>query len=156
MKTKDVPRVTELLNEYLRLWKTHIIFTEGEVEYYFMPRDNVIHSYVVEDSKTITDFFSFYSLPSSILKHETHKLLRVAYSYYNVSTTDRLKQGIEDMLVVARDLGYDVFNALDVMDNSSFLEQLKFGVGDGHLHYYHYNWRTGGELTARDMGIVLV
>ena len=101
-------------------------------------------------------FFSFYSLPSSILKHETHKLLRVAYSYYNVSTTDRLKQGIEDMLVVARDLGYDVFNALDVMDNSSFLEQLKFGVGDGHLHYYHYNWRTGGELTARDMGIVLV
>ncbi len=78
----------------------------------------MINSYVVEDSKTITDFFSFYTLPSSILKHDTHKLLRVAYSYYNVSTTDRLKTGMEDLLVIARDLGYDVFNALDVMDNS--------------------------------------
>ncbi len=114
-------------------------------------------SYVVEDSKTITDFFSFYSLPSSILKHETHKMLRVAYSYYNVSTTNRFKQGIEDMLVVARDLGYDVYNALDVMENNQFLEPLKFGVGDGHLHYYVYNWRIGGgELQPHDLGIVLV
>jgi len=122
-----------------------------------LPRENVINSYVVEDSKTITDFFSFYSLPSSILKHETHKLLKVAYSYYNVSTTDRLRSGMEDILVIARDLGYDVFNALDVMDNSEFLEPLKFGVGDGHLHYYHYNWRmSGGQLSAKDMGIVLV
>jgi glycylpeptide N-tetradecanoyltransferase len=23
-----------------------------------------------------------------------------------------------------------------------FLEQLKFGAGDGQLHYYLYNWRT--------------
>jgi glycylpeptide N-tetradecanoyltransferase len=117
----------------------------------------VIHSYVVEDTKTITDFFSFYSLPSSVLKHETHKVLRVAYSYYNVSTTDRLKQGLEDMLVTARDLGYDVYNALDVMENGPHLEQLKFGVGDGHLHYYIYNWRVGGgELKPPDLGIVLV
>ena len=61
------------------------------------------------------------------------------------------------MLLIARDLGYDVFNALDVMDNGQFLEQLKFGVGDGHLHYYIYNWRVGGgELHPKDMGIVLV
>jgi glycylpeptide N-tetradecanoyltransferase len=106
------------LNQYLAKWRTHIIYTQEEVEYYFMPRDNVIHSYVVEDEKTITDFYSFYSLPSSILKHDTHKLLRVAYSYYNVSTSNNLKQGIEDVLIMARDLGYDVYNALDVMENS--------------------------------------
>ncbi len=34
-----------------------------------------------------------------------------------------------------------MFNALDVMENRQFLEELKFGVGDGHLHYYFYNWR---------------
>lgn len=157
MRQSDVPRVTELLNKYLEQWRTHIIYTKEEVAYYFLPRDDVIHSYVVEDTKTITDFFSFYSLPSSVLKHETHKVLRVAYSYYNVSTTDRLKQGLEDMLVTARDLGYDVYNALDVMENGPHLEQLKFGVGDGHLHYYIYNWRVGGgELKPPDLGIVLV
>lgn len=114
MKKQDVPRVTELLNQHLKTVRAHIIFTQEEVDYYFVPRDDVIHSYVVEDIKTITDFYSFYSLPSSILKHETHKILRVAYSYYNVNTTNSLKQGMEDLLVFARDLGYDVFNCLDV------------------------------------------
>lgn len=35
----------------------------------------------------------------------------------------------------------DVFNALDLMDNSQFLENLKFGIGDGNLQYYIYNWK---------------
>lgn len=34
-----------------------------------------------------------------------------------------------------------MFNALDLMDNKEFLEKLKFGVGDGFLQYYLYNWR---------------
>lgn len=38
-------------------------------------------------------------------------------------------------------MGFDVFNALDLMDNKEFLEKLKFGVGDGFLQYYLYNWR---------------
>ena len=37
---------------------------------------------------------------------------------------------------------FDVFNALTLQDNPFFLEQLKFGAGDGQLHYYLYNWRT--------------
>ena len=28
------------------------------------------------------------------------------------------------------------------MDNPLFLESLKFGAGDGQLHYYLYNYRT--------------
>lgn len=37
--------------------------------------------------------------------------------------------------------GFDVFNALDLMENKTFLEKLKFGVGDGNLQYYLYNWK---------------
>lgn len=40
----------------------------------------------------------------------------------------------------AQQKGCDVFSALDVMDNSSFLEQLKFTTDDASLHYYLYNW----------------
>ena len=43
-------------------------------------------------------------------------------------------------------LGADVFNSLDVMDNKSVLEDLKFGQGDGNLHYYFYNFKCP-ELT---------
>ena len=27
------------------------------------------------------------------------------------------------------------------MENKTFLEDLKFGTGDGNLHYYFYNWK---------------
>lgn len=35
-----------------------------------------------------------------------------------------------------------------------FLEQLKFGAGDGQLHHYLYNWRTNpvnGGVNAKNM-----
>ena len=130
-------------------------FSPQEVAYFFLPREGVIYSYVVEDEKDITDFVSFYSLPSSILKHEEHKTLNAAYSYYNVTTTNRLEELMKDALVRARDAGFDVFNCLDLMENRPCLENLKFGIGDGHLHYYLYNWRIP-FLEPKDVGIVLV
>ena len=27
------------------------------------------------------------------------------------------------------------------MENKNFMEQLKFGIGDGNLQYYLYNWK---------------
>lgn len=27
------------------------------------------------------------------------------------------------------------------MENKAFLEELKFGMGDGNLQYYLYNWK---------------
>ena len=51
----------------------------------------------------------------------------------------------------------DVFNTLDIMNNSDFLKELKFGAGDGELHYYLYNWNFGPEsLKPSKLGIVLV
>ena len=38
-------------------------------------------------------------------------------------------------------MGADVFNSLDIMENKSVFEDLKFGIGDGNLHYYFYNWK---------------
>ena len=39
-------------------------------------------------------------------------------------------------------LNFDVFNALSLLDNPLFLQQQKFGPGDGYLHYYLYNYRA--------------
>ena len=59
------------------------------------------------------------------------------------------------MLIRAKAANFDVFNALDLMDNKLFLEELKFGIGDGELHYYLFNWRIK-DLVPYDLGIVLV
>lgn len=41
-------------------------------------------------------------------------------------------------------LAFDVFNALTLLDNVRFLDQLKFGPGDGFLNYYLFNWKMQG------------
>lgn len=51
--------------------------------------------------------------------------------------------------------GFDVFNALDLMENKTFLEKLKFGIGDGNLQYYLYNWKCpsmGAEKVRIQLG----
>ena len=143
--------------EYLNKFTAHFHYTYEEFMHFMLPRPGVIESFVVEDPETkkITDFISFYELPSTILRHDTHKLLRVAYSYYNVAGKHKIVDLMKDALVLAKQKGFDVFNALDIMDNSEFLQELKFGVGDGHLHYYFYNWRIK-ELPPKEVAVVLV
>ena len=34
------------------------------------------------------------------------------------------------------------------MDNEPIFEELKFGIGDGNLHYYLYNWKCP-EIEAK-------
>ena len=48
-------------------------YTDEEFGYWFLPRDNIINTYVVEKSNVITDMISFYTLPSTVVNHPTHK-----------------------------------------------------------------------------------
>ena len=49
-----------------------------------------------------------------------------------------------------------MFNALDIFENAAFLKDLKFGIGDGRLRYYLYNWRLQQELRPGQVGLVLL
>lgn len=41
------------------------------------------------------------------------------------------------------------------MENKAFLEELKFGMGDGHLHYYLYNFKCP-ELSPEKVGVAIL
>lgn len=57
---------------------------------------------------------------------------------------------------MAKSMGHDVYNALDIMENESILKDLKFGIGDGTLQYYLYNWRLNRKLEPGDVGLVML
>ena len=163
MSKEDAPQVLELLNAYLAQFDLACLFQSvDEVEHWFLPRENVIYTYVVDagegkdGKRKITDIMSFYSLPSTIIGNEHHKELRAAFSYYNIANTASLKSLMEDALICARDENFDVFNALDIMQNAEFMKDLKFGIGDGHLQYYLYNWKVKKALTPQQVGHVLL
>lgn len=107
-----------------------------------------------DDNHNITDFFSFYNLESTIINNPRHRVVRVAYLFYYASEVafqspfnkpalkTRLNELMHDALILAKNAKFDVFNALSLMDNTLFLDQQKFGPGDGQLHYYLFNYRA--------------
>nr|CAH7727016.1 unnamed protein product [Callosobruchus chinensis] len=155
MTAKDVPQAHKLLFQYLKKFELAPEFSEEEFLHWFLPRDNIIDSFVVEDTQgQLTDMVSYYMLPSTVMHHPVHKSLKAAYSFYNVSTVTPWTELMTDALISAKQLSFDVFNALDLMDNSEFLLQLKFGIGDGKLQYYLYNWRCPA-MQPSHVGLVL-
>ncbi|KAG8932344.1 glycylpeptide N-tetradecanoyltransferase [Tulasnella sp. 418] len=199
MEDRDVDGVWDLLTRYMTRFKMSVAYTKEEVRHNFYSgrgvegallenarrEKQVVWTYVVSDPSTneITDFFSFYSLPSTIMKSQKHSLLEAAYMYYyatdvafqhGAETDGRLKNRLMDLigdaLIIANKMKFDVVNAMTLMDNDLVLRDLKFGQGDGYLNYYLYNWRTsklegmqalpesegGGQGVGRGIGVVML
>uniref|UniRef100_K3X2Q7 Glycylpeptide N-tetradecanoyltransferase n=1 Tax=Globisporangium ultimum (strain ATCC 200006 / CBS 805.95 / DAOM BR144) TaxID=431595 RepID=K3X2Q7_GLOUD len=156
MQKKDVAQVAALLKTYLTKFDLVPHYDQHDVAHWMLPRDGVISSYVVENPEThkVTDFCSFYHLPSTIIGNPKYKMLNAAYSFYNVATSVKLTELMQDALIMAKKTDFDVFNALSLMDNAEFLQELKFGAGDGDLMYYLYNWRCP-RMQGDRVGIVL-
>ena len=172
MEPRDVPRITVLLNEYLDRYLMHPGFSEEEVAHYFLPKTDIVNSYVIDPqiasaagsgeppaSSEIKDFASFYTLNSTIIRHPKHNILRAAYAYYNVANTVSFHDLMYNNLIAAYNLQYDVFNCLELMENGGVVKDLKFGMGDGFLRYYMFNWRfaeKAGHIRGDQLGLVLM
>lgn len=105
-----------------------------------------------------------------MINNPTHSTLNAAYSFYYATTTslgsepsdeatqqkkERLSALMTDALILARQNDFDVFNALDLMDNALYTNDLKFGPGDGYLHFYLYNWRCRA-IESDKIGLVML
>ncbi|KAF8710687.1 Glycylpeptide N-tetradecanoyltransferase, partial [Rhizoctonia solani] len=191
MEEKDIKDVLELYEKYMQRFQLTPVMDEAEMRHHMLSgrgtgerkdgrrEGQVVWAYVVEDpeTKAIIDFFSFYSLPSTITKSTTGEVVDAAYLFYYATAESggepavkaRVQALITDALVLANKARFDVFNALTLMDNYPFLKELNFGQGDGYLNYYLYNWRTaplegfvaqpvgeGGKGIGRGIGVVML
>ena len=164
MEEKDVEQVHDLLAKFEEQFKVHGYYDKDLVKHWFIPRKNVVYSprknvvysYVREskDNK-ITDFISFYNLPSSILQHENYKKLMAAYSFFNINNTLTVKEIMKCALILAKNAGFDVFNCLNIMHNEEAFNDLLFGKGGGKLKYYFWNF-VCPHTEPKDLSLVLM
>ncbi|KAJ1677127.1 glycylpeptide N-tetradecanoyltransferase [Spiromyces aspiralis] len=90
MRKGDEPQVRKLLNRFLKATSDLLpeFQNDDEVSHWFFPKDRVVWTYVVEDPtrpNKLTDFVSFYSLPSSVLKSKgssDSSQIKAAYLFY--------------------------------------------------------------------------
>jgi glycylpeptide N-tetradecanoyltransferase len=115
----DVPQITQKLNAFLDKYTLHPHFTQFEI-------DSPVCAYVRVHNNEIVDFVSFFELRFGNL--------RCAYLYYYFGND--LPDLLHNALTAAARVGFDVFNALNIMDNNLFLNELKFECGTGNLYYY--------------------
>ena len=140
MKTKDIPKVTKILQNYFKQFKIAPVINKDWVKRWILP----INSYVNDETD---DFISFYDISYNRLD-ETHEI-KQAYSFYIVGDV------YNDAFIIARNLGYDVFNTLNVGHTRDNLEKLKFIEGNGHLYYYLFNWMTQDTIDLEDIQLKL-
>uniref|UniRef100_A0A8C9C2B7 Glycylpeptide N-tetradecanoyltransferase n=1 Tax=Phocoena sinus TaxID=42100 RepID=A0A8C9C2B7_PHOSS len=146
MGKKDIPIVHRLLTWYLKQFHHMPVKSQEEVEHWFYLQENITDTFVVESANgEVTDEWSFYTLLSTIINHPTHKSLKAAYTFYNIHAQTPPLDLMSNALVLTNMKGFDMFNAVDLMENKTFLKKLKFSIGDSNLRYYPNNWK-GAEL----------
>lgn len=90
-------------------YNCHFAYNQEQFMHQILPRKNVVYTFVIEQPDgTITDFLSFYNLPSIILKKDSshdHSVINVAYLYYYaVSEPNKLEHIINFGLKFAKEM----------------------------------------------------
>lgn len=92
-----------MYKELTKKYEVSFKFSQDELAHHLLPRNGVVMTLVVENddengNRVLTDFISFYNLPSQILKckdvQHDYKSMNIAYLYYYSCT----KNSIEDMM----------------------------------------------------------
>lgn len=72
----------------MQLFSKYVVkfhYTEEDVKHYFLPRDKIVYTWVISKTEVeggkkkvkVTDFLSFYSLPSHVMNNPKHDMLYV-------------------------------------------------------------------------------
>lgn len=129
-----------------------------EAKHFFLPKDSTLYTYVVENPKThrITHFGGYYCIMNSVSNNPKHSFIKTAFLWFYAAPDDEsLKDFMNDILIMAHKEGFDCMNALRSMNNSVFLEDLKFAEGDGRLNFYLFNWKCP-KISAEKQGFLVI
>jgi glycylpeptide N-tetradecanoyltransferase len=136
----ETDMLIELLNSYYSSnFDVFPIFDVHTFDYLFLNNNKFIHSFVGYDSKCeIVSFISLYILESKVLKYN-EKIQGAYIFHYFAKDSGYLLDTFNFLVASMHEIGIDVLNCLNIMNNYQFLESLGFQPGDGFLNYYLYN-----------------
>jgi len=150
MEESHLQQACEILNKYLDVYHFHPIFNQEQFNHYFY-NNNVVTSYVLcDDDNNVLDFISYYQLDSNVLQNNSkYNKIKTCYLFYYTSNEKTSYRLIKDMMIVAHNNGFDMFNTIDIMEHNIMLQELGFSVGTGVSNYYLWNWQLPDMKNAQ-------
>lgn len=108
MESKDISQVYALYKKQMEKYGVYNKFTQEQLAHHLLPKEGLVYTLVVEntETKTLTDFISFYNLPSQILKQEGHNYteMKIAYLYYYANSKENpIIELVKQLMHYARD-----------------------------------------------------
>ena len=142
MEEKDIDQIDELIKKKRSIYKIYEIFSKEEIAHYFLPRNNIIYTYVLEDENNkITDFFSFYGITRTILDNNAkYKKINLAYSIINFNSSISIKELLKTEIILAKQNNFDTLHCIDYKEYSENFKELLFQEKVGKIKYYFYNF----------------
>src|SRR5210317_63182 len=129
----DVQRVAGVLSKHMSRYAVAPVIDEAYVKRWLLPVEDIVYSYIDDSTGHFT---SYYCVPYTSVKTGTH--VKQAYMFYDTG-----KGVLKDAVILARNVGIDVYNTLDVGLDVDILRTSKFMEGSGYNHCYVYNWSCG-------------
>ena len=158
MEKRDVKSVCKLISDSQKKFKIYSIFSEEEVEHWFIPIKDVIYSFVKEDQNgNITDFTSFYVTNTLWDKYQE----KWCYIYFNIATSISSEELFENSLILAKQNGINFYICININNYENLCKKFKFNSNIeeegtyGSLKYYFNNFICP-ETEAKDISVILI
>lgn len=141
----------KLFSSYICKFKLHPIMSVEMFRKTFL-NNNYVKCYLCVKDGIVKDIVSYYVMPYKHIK--TGKIVKSAMLYYYTNHSNNLYCWIKNMMVNLVNDGYQLLNALNVMENDDILDSLKFEEGTGVLHYLIYKHKVS-PIKASEVGKIL-
>lgn len=144
MEEKHVESAYKLFNQYMGRYNFHPIFTKEQFKTEFLD-NKFITTYVIENEVkdgNVLDFISYYTLVSRVnKKNEKYKTIKRGYLYYYTCLNSTPYKLLQNLLIMCKKYGVDVFTATENMENQYILKELGFDEAPTIHNYYLYNYK---------------
>ena len=148
MKLKYIENTYTYFYEKIKKYKLYQILTLEEFKYYFLPNNNLIHTFITFDNDKINSFITLIEM--NYMKNNNNiKTIELLYFFSEPTIQYDLICNIVDKY---KKNNYDYLLTLDIMDHNKFFNIFNFEKG--HNTYYHlYNYYC--NLNKKDIGFVM-
>ena len=153
LELKDCESCCDKLNKKLVELNLAYNFTLERFIHFFLPKDDIVKTIVVENNDEITDMISFYYQESLVI--EENVKIKNGNLFYYFNNGNSLSDLVNIILNVASNDYVDRIKVLGEMGYNNLDERLKFVKGYTDINLYLFNWKCQ-KIKSKDVAYFVI
>lgn len=153
LQLKDCEYCCKKLNEKLTKLNLSYHFSLEKFIHFFLPQENIVKTFVVENKNKITDMISFYYQDILVEKHNVK--IKNANLFYYFNNKNSLSNLVNIVLNIANNDSIDRIKVLGQMGYDQLEDKLDFCKGSTKMNLYLFNWKCQ-KIKSKDVAYFVI